>query len=92
MTAPADWRDRLFIAGYHVLFSTAAVWVIAAIAVNLAEPVDAKIRAGAWAFLIGSLLSIIAAVLIMFGRGWKQRWLVFIALIELPFWIGFTLY
>jgi hypothetical protein len=64
---------------------------VGVIAVNTVESVEAKIRTGAWLFLIGSLLSIVAAVFTMFGRR-KQRWLALIALIELPFWFGFTLY
>ena len=91
MATSADWRERLFIIGRYVLLSTVALWVIGSIAVNVIEPVDSKIRAGAWVFVIGSLMSVIAAVLIMFARGWQRLW-VLLALIELPFWYGFTLY
>ncbi|HEU4636186.1 MAG TPA: hypothetical protein VFS41_08420 [Edaphobacter sp.] len=84
-------RERLYVAGRYILLSTAALWIIGFTAVNVLTSVDAKIRTGAWVFLIGSSLSIFAAALTIFGRG-NQRWLALIALIELLFWFGFTLY
>jgi len=49
-------------------------------------------RAGAWFFLIGSLLDVFAAILVMFGYGWKRLPLILFAVLGIFFWYGFTLY
>jgi hypothetical protein len=53
---------------------------------------QAELAAGARFFLIGTLLNLLAILLVLFGRGWKRLPLVLLALLELPFFYGFTLY
>jgi hypothetical protein len=53
---------------------------------------NAQIKAGAWFFLIGSCVALIAAILIPFGYGWKRVPLVIACILSLFFWYGFTLY
>jgi RNA-directed DNA polymerase len=54
--------------------------------------VQEKIRAGAWFFLVGSALSLLALLMSMLGYGWKRVGLVTACLFTLPFWYGLTWY
>jgi hypothetical protein len=69
-----------------------ALYVCGLIAVNVLGPADAKIRAGAWLFLIGSSLSILTLLLSFFGDVRQRVGLAVVSVIALPFWFGFTLY
>jgi hypothetical protein len=90
--AAARWRVPLF--RYAVAFTAidVTIYLCGVVAVNLLGSVDAKIRAGAWFFLIGSALSLLALIGSMFGYGWKRVGLALACLLTLPFWYGFTLY
>ena len=60
--------------------------------IRVIDPLNAKLKAAAWFFVIGSALSLIALVFSMFGRGLKRIGLSVVCLMSLPFWYGFTLY
>lgn len=88
----ARWRLPLFRCALTVAAIDVTTYVCGVVIVNLLGSVDTKIRAGAWFFLVGSVLSIIVLILSMFGYGWKRVGLAFACLLALPLWYGFTLY
>lgn len=93
MTELADrWRPTLFRSALAFMAIDAMTYLCGVVVVNGLAPVDAKIRAGAWFFLIGSALSLLALTLSLFGYGWKRVGLALACLLALPFWYGFTLY
>jgi hypothetical protein len=90
--AVVRWRPALFRFAIGFMAIDLAFYLCGVVFVNISQPVDEKIRAGAWLFLIGSVLSLIALLLSMFGHGWKRIGLAVVCLLSLPFWYGFTLY
>jgi hypothetical protein len=86
------WRMLLFRFAIGLMAVASASYLCGIVVVNALESVDAKIRAGAWIFLIGSALSLLAFILSMFGYGLKRIGLGAVCLVSLPFWYGFTLY
>jgi hypothetical protein len=68
------------------------LYIAALMVVPQITPLQAELAAGARFFLAGTLLSLLSIVLVLFGKGWKRLPLVLLALFELPFWYGFTLY
>jgi len=90
--AVARRRLRLFRSGLALMAIEFALYLSAIASVNVIEPVGAKLRASAWFFVIGTLLSLIVLILSMFGFGWKRIGLAVICLLFFAFWYGLTLY
>jgi hypothetical protein len=88
----ARWRLPLFRSGLALMALDAALYVCALIRVQAVEPLDAKLRAAAWFFIIGSAVSLVALPLVLFGYGSKRIGLAAGCLLSLPFWYGLTLY
>jgi len=86
------WRLLLFRLGFAFLVIEVALYISGIVLVNVIDPLNAKLRAAAWVFVIGSTLSLIALVLSMFGYGRKRIGLAAVCLVSFPFWYGFTLY
>jgi hypothetical protein len=87
-----SWRSRLFKAGVAILLADVALYLYALVRVPNMTPLDVELRAGAWYFVIGSCIALVAALLILFGNGWKRLPLIIACLLILPLWYGFTLY
>jgi hypothetical protein len=93
MSEPAArWRRLLFRYALAFMAIDVMTYLCGIVVVNDLGSMDAKIRAGAWLFLVGSALSLLALVMSMFGHGWKRVGLAITCLLALPFWYGFTLY
>jgi|HubBroStandDraft_6_1064221.scaffolds.fasta_scaffold2599148_1 hypothetical protein len=90
--AVARWRLPLFRSALAFMAIDLTTYFCGVVVVNVLVAADAKIRAGAWFFLIGSALSLFTLILSMFGYGWQRVGLAFACLLALPFWYGFTLY
>jgi hypothetical protein len=88
----ARWRLLLFHSGLALMMLDAALYVGALIRIQAEEPLDAKLSAAAWFFIIGSAVSLVAFPLALFGYGWKRIGLIAGCLLALPFWYGLTLY
>jgi hypothetical protein len=70
-----------------------AVYVCGIVTVSgLVGRPTAQIHAGYWFFLVGSCVVIVAALLVVFGYGWKRFLLFAVCLLSLFLWVGFTLY
>jgi hypothetical protein len=86
-------RTRLFRAGVIAMTVDMALYLCGIVTVSILAPnANAQIRAGAWFFLVGSCVALAAAVLVLFGHGWKRLPLFIAGLLALPLWYGFTLY
>jgi hypothetical protein len=93
MTEPAArWRSNLFRSALAFVAMDTITYVCGIVVVSVLGTVDAKIRAGAWLFLVGTALSLVGLTLSLFGHGWKRVGLALSCLLALPFWYGFTLY
>jgi len=90
--AGASWRLRLFKAGVATLLLDVALYLYALVRVPTITPLDVELAAGARYFVGGSCIALVAALLILFGYGWKRLPLIIVCLLALPFWYGFTLY
>jgi uncharacterized membrane protein YcfT len=90
--AVARRRLRLFRSGLALMAIEFAFYLSGIASVNVIQPVGAKLRAAAWFFVIGTLLSLIVLILSMFGSGWKRIGLAVICLLSFAFWYGLTLY
>jgi uncharacterized integral membrane protein len=88
----ACWRLRLFRSGLVLAAIEFGLYLCGVACVRVIEPVDAKLRAAAWLFVIGLGLSLIALILSMFGSGWKRLGLAVMCVLSLSFWYGLTLY
>jgi hypothetical protein len=90
--AVARWRLSLFRAGLVLMGIEFALYLCAVVSVQTIEPLDPKLKAASWFFLIGTGVSLIVLVLSAFGCGWKRVGPAAMSLLSLPFWFGFTLY
>ena len=90
--AVARWRLRLFRSGLALMAIEFALYLTGVACVKVIEPVGAKLRVAAWLFVIGTVLSLIALTLSMFGSGWKRIGLTVTSLLSFAFWYGLTLY
>jgi hypothetical protein len=88
----ARWRLTLFRSGLIVVAIELGLYLGGVVFVQVIEPMGAKIRAGAWFFIVGTGLSLIVLTLSMFGSGWRRLGLAAMSLASLPFWYGMTLY
>jgi Na+-translocating ferredoxin:NAD+ oxidoreductase RnfE subunit len=92
-TDSKPWRLKMYYAGLAAILVDLAVYLCGIVTVSVLVDHPAKqIRAGAWFFLIGSCVAIIAAILTLFGYGWKRLPLFVGCLLSLFLWVGFTLY
>lgn len=86
------WRLLLFRLGFAFMVIELALYIFAIVLVSGIDPLNAKLKAAAWFFVIGSALSLIALVFSIFGYGRKRIGLAAVCFISLPFWYGLTLY
>ena len=86
------WRQPVFRSGLAFMAFDAALYLCGIVCLRVLEPLDAKLRAAAWFFIIGSACSLIAFTLILCGHGWRRIGLAAGCLLSLPFWYGLTLY
>ena len=56
------------------------------------KPLSLELSEAVQFFMIGSVLSLFALLLLMFGYGWKRLPLALLCLISLPLWYVFTAY
>lgn len=87
----AHWRLTLFRSGLIVVAIELGLYLGGVVFVQVIEPVGAKIRAGAWFFIVGTGLSFIVLTLSMFGYRWRRLGLAALSLVSLLFWYGMTL-
>jgi len=90
--AAVHWRIRLYRSAFVFMAIDITTYICGVVIVNVLGSMDAKIRAGAWFFLIGSAMSLFALMMSMFGHGRRRVVLALMCLLALPFWYGFTLY
>ena len=88
----ARWRLTLFRSGLVVMAIEFGLYLCGVVSAQMIEPMGTKIRVGAWFFIVGIGLSLIALTLSMFGSGWRRLGLAAMSLVSLPFWYGMTLY
>ena len=87
-----SWRLCLFKAGVATLLADVALYLYALVRIPTLTPLDVELRAAAHYFVAGSCIALAAALLILFGYGWKRLPLIIACLLALPFWYGLTLY
>jgi uncharacterized membrane protein YcfT len=90
--AVASWRLPLFRSGLALMAIEFGLYACGVIAVNVLEPLDAKLKTAAWLFAIGVLLSLIVLPLSLFGSGWKRLLLASVSMLSFLFWYGLTFY
>ncbi len=94
MTATA--RDRIFRMGWFALFGDIALYVLAMIHIRKIAEDTAKLantlHIAATYFVYGSLLALVALVLVLFGCGRKKLPASLAWVAMLPFWYGLTMY
>ena len=88
----ARWRLPVFRYAQAFVAIDVATYLCGVGVISVLESANAKIRAGAWLFLAGSALSLLALFMSMFGYGWKRIGLAIACLLTLPFWYGLTWY
>jgi len=87
------WRLNLYRAGLAAIVVDLAVYLCGVVTVSaLFDHPSRQISAGDWFFLIGSCVAILAAILTLFGYGWKRLPIFVACLLSLYLWVGFTLY
>ena len=75
------------------MFVDLGLFLCGIVTVAVLEPnPSVQINVGVGFFLIGSCDAVAAAILVLFGYGWKRIPLFIACLVALPFWVGFTLY
>jgi biotin transporter BioY len=90
--ACSTWRDRLSRIGIFLLLGNVGVYLLGMVLINCISHLEQKLKAGGWVFIVGESLCFLAAIFILFARGWKHKCLVLIALIEMFFFYGLTCY
>jgi hypothetical protein len=88
----ASWRLRLFKAGVATLLTDVALYLCALVRIPTLTPLDVELKAAAQYFVAGGCIALAAAILILFGYGWKRLPHIIACLLTLPLWYGFTLY
>ena len=86
------WKNRPYKAGLRLLFIDALLYLVALTYLRThIEQQTALLHLSVWFFLVGSVVSIAALVLLLFGTGLKRS-VALLALLGLPVWYGFTIY
>ena len=89
-------RERIFQAGYFATAGDVLLYVLALIHIRTITDDTSKLantlHIAATYFVYGSLLALVALVLVLFGCGLKKLPVSLACIAILPFWYGFALY
>jgi hypothetical protein len=90
------YRSLIFRGGVVTAVADLLLYLVAVTQVRImildSKPLGETLHFAAIYFMIGSLLALVASIMLLFGYGWKRVPLILGCLASLPFWYGFTCY
>jgi hypothetical protein len=82
----------VFRTGIATLVLDACLYFYAWVHIQHLEPLSLQLSVALRFFFVGSAVSLLALILIIFGYGWKRVPLALVCLVALPMWYVFTAY